>query len=915
MASLADRSSQSREDGNQEELLRAAEKRTLEMIADGASLSDVLNDLCAAIDDHASATSFVCLLDNGGNQLLPIASPNVPPAFAAAITPWPIGPNRGSCGTAVFLKERVIIQDVANDPRWPDDARSVALEHGICAAWSEPLISKSGEVLGSLCISYSEPRTPNSRELQLIEAAGHIARIAIERQRSQEALRRALDEIKNSETKLRQVIDAIPTLAWCNLPDGPNEFLNKRWHDYTGLSHEQSHGWGWQAAFHPEDVPPLMDKWRHLLVSGEPGEIEARLRRHDGVYRWFLIRVEPFRDESGKLVRWYGTSTDIDTLKQTEEKLREEERELRRITDAIPQTIVVLDPSGAPLYANQATLDYTGLTAKDVFAPHFRERIFHPDDLESLRDERKAALARGLPFEVEQRALRKDGQYRWFLIRYNPLLDERGNVIRWYATGTDIEHRKQAENKLRQEERELRQLIDSLPQHVLVLDKYGALLQANKTMLDYKGCTLEEMKGGGTRERIKRDVHPDDLDRIQNERSAGLSRGMPFEMEKRLLGKDGHFRWFLFRYNPVLSESGEIVRWFATATDIEDRKQAEDRMRNEAVALREQIDRESMFEDIVGSSEALGKVLRQVAKVAPSDSTVLILGETGTGKELIARAIHKRSKRADRAFIAVNCAAIPPSLIASELFGHEKGAFTGAIQRRLGRFESANGGTVFLDEVGDLPQEIQIALLRVLQEREIERVGGSKPIHVDVRVLAATHRDLHALVAEGQFREDLLYRLNVVPINVPPLGERVADIPLLVEYFIDRFGKRAGKKFRTIDKQSLKMFQAYGWPGNVRELQNVIERAVILSESDTFSVDETWLKRELRPNPRRSATLNGALARQEKEMIEAALAESHGQISGTSGAAAKLGLPARTLDSKINRLRINKYRFKAPRYN
>ena len=340
---------------------------------------------------------------------------------------------------------------------------------------------------------------------------------------------------------------------------------------------------------------------------------------------------------------------------------------------------------------------------------------------------------------------------------------------------------------------------------------------------------------------------------------------------------------------------------------------AEERTRNENLALREQIDRDSMFEDIVGSSEALGKVLRQVAKVARSDSTVLILGETGTGKELIARAIHKRSKRADRAFIAVNCTAIPPSLIASELFGHEKGAFTGAAQRRLGRFESANGGTIFLDEIGDLPQEMQVALLRVLQEREIERVGGNKPIHIDVRVLAATHRDLHTLVAEGQFREDLLYRLNVVPINVPPLRERLADIALLVEYFIDRFAKRAGKKFRTVDKKSLRMFQAYRWPGNIRELQNVIERAVILSESDTFSVDEMWLKRELRPNTRRSSTLNGALAKQEKEMIEAALAESHGQISGTSGAAAKLGLPARTLDSKIKRLRINKYRFKAPR--
>jgi formate hydrogenlyase transcriptional activator len=775
----------SSENGKQSQLLHLAEKRTLEMIADGASLPDVLNELCAAIDDYASATSFVCLLDAGSNELYPIAGPHVPVAFATAITPWSIGPDRGSCGTAAFTKSRVIIPDISNDARWPDEARPVALDNGVYAAWSEPLISQSGEVLGTFCIDYSEPRTPKEQDLELIEAAGHIARIAIERQRSQEALRTALDEIKNSDSRLRQVIDAIPTLAWCNLADGPNEFLNKRWHEYTGLSPEESNGWGWQVAFHPDDIPPLMERWRELLVSGEPGEIEARLRRHDGIYRWFLIRVEPFRDETGKLVRWYGTSTDIDTLKQTQEKLREEERELRRITDAIPQTIVVLDPSGAPVYANQATLDYTGLTAEDVVAPRFRERIFHPDDLERLRDERKAALVRGVPFEVEQRALRKDGQYRWFLIRYNAFRNEQGQVIRWYATGTDID----------------------------------------------------------------------------------------------------------------------------------DRVRAEERTRNENLALREQIDRYSMFEDIVGSSEALGNVLRQVAKVAPSDSTVLILGETGTGKELIARAIHKRSKRADRAFIAVNCAAIPPSLIASELFGHEKGAFTGATQRRLGRFESANGGTIFLDEVGDLPPEIQIALLRVLQEREIERVGGSKPIHVDVRVLAATHRDLHALAAEGQFREDLLYRLNVVPINVPPLRERVADMPLLVEYFIDRFGKRAGKKFRIVDKKSLEMFQAYGWPGNVRELQNVIERAVILSESDTFSVDETWLKRELRPNPRRSATLNGALARQEKEMIEAALAESHGQISGTSGAAAKLGLPARTLDSKIKRLRINRYRFKPPGYN
>jgi len=472
--------------------------------------------------------------------------------------------------------------------------------------------------------------------------------------------------------------------------------------------------------------------------------------------------------------------------------------------------------------------------------------------------------------------------------------------------------RKRAEEKLRQDERELRQLIDFLPQHVLVLDREGSLLQANQMLLDYNGHTFEEMQGPGSDERHKRDVHPDDLERARSERRCGLASGVPFEIEKRMHAKDGRYRWFLFRYNPLLNEQGRVARWFATATDIEDRKQTEQSVRNENVALREQIDRDSMFEDIVGSSEALRKVLRQVGKVAHSDSTVLILGETGTGKELIARAIHKRSNRGERAFIGVNCAAIPASLIASELFGHEKGAFTGATQRRLGRFESANGGTIFLDEVGDLPPEIQIALLRVLQEREIERVGSNRPIPVDVRVLAATHRDLNALVAEGKFRQDLLYRLNVVPIEMPSLRDRAPDIPLLVEYFIDRFGKKAGKKFRAIDRKTLKLFQAYGWPGNVRELQNVIERAVILSDGDTFSVDETWLKREPPQVASPRVALNGALLRQEKEMIEAALAESHGRISGPAGAAANLGLPTRTLDSKVKRLGINKYRFKVP---
>jgi PAS domain S-box-containing protein len=563
----------------------------------------------------------------------------------------------GSCGTAAFLKKPVIVSDIASDPLWVD-FRDIALSHGLRAAWSQPLISKNGQVLGTFCLYYSEVRSPNSSDLRLLEDAGHVAVIAIEGERTQAALTKAFEEIKKSEAQLREIVDAIP------------------------------------------------------------------------------------------------------------------------------HSITVLGPDGDTLYVNRVALDYNGLTMSEVMAPDYRARVFHPDDIERLRDERQKALARGTPFENEQRVRRSDGQYRWFLIRYNPLRDEKGQTIRWYATGTDIE----------------------------------------------------------------------------------------------------------------------------------DRKQAEERVRSENLALREEIDRSSMFEEIVGSSEALRRVLAEVAKVAPTDSTVLILGETGTGKELIARAIHKRSARSTRAFIRVNCAAIPPSLIASELFGHEKGAFTGALQRRLGRFEAADGGTIFLDEIGELPMETQIALLRVLQERELERIGSSQSISVDVRVLAATNRDLKAAVTTGTFRQDLFYRLNVFPIQMPPLRERADDISLLVEYLIERYARRAAKRIRTIDGKTMKLLQAYDWPGNIRELQNVIERAIVLCDGDTFSVDEAWFKRELSSELPRQSMQEGGLGRlvrdREKEMIEAALASSGGRISGPAGAAAKLGIPRQTLESKISSLGINKYRFK-----
>jgi formate hydrogenlyase transcriptional activator len=584
----------------------------------------------------------------------------------------------------------------------------------------------------------------------------------------------------------RRTLDAIPTQVWRVGADGAVDYLNQRWHEYTGIPRDAAYRAGAaldvaRAIMHPDDGPASQARWQNEIVpAGRPAEFEVRLRRHDGEYRWFMVRVEPVLDEDGTVVEWYGTNTDIEDLKRAEIRLRQDEQELRQITDAIAQTIHVLSPDGSFVYANRSLLDYTGLKMDEVLAPDFFARLFHPEDVARWRDERREALLRGVPFESEQRLRRRDGEYRWFLLRFRPFHDEQGRLVHWYATGTDID----------------------------------------------------------------------------------------------------------------------------------DRKRAEERMRNENLALREEIDRVSMAEEIVGSSPALQRVLAQVTRVAPTDSTILISGETGTGKELVARAIHRQSRRAGRVFIRVSCAAIPPSLIASELFGHEKGAFTGALQRRIGRFEAADGGTLFLDEVGELPPETQVALLRVLQERELERVGSSRPITVDVRVLAATNRDLEVAVAGGAFRRDLYYRLAVFPIRVPPLRERLDDIPVLVGYLVERFARRAGKRIRHIARGTMEQFQGYDWPGNIRELRNVIERAVILCDGDTFVIDESWLRGAPDAPSAPAVRLPSTLEEHEKELIEAALAQSGGRISGPSGAAARLGIPRQTLDSKIKSLHIDKLRFR-----
>jgi PAS domain S-box-containing protein len=701
------------------------------------------------------------------------------------------------------------------------------------------------------------------------------------------------------------LIDTIPTQVWIASPDGAITYVNRQRLDYTGLSLEDALGWGWTRGdvFHPADLPDLIENWREALATTQPIEAEARVRRYDGVYRWFLIRAVPCRNEAGTIVEWLGTNTDIDDRKSAEQDLRRSESylaEAQRLSRTGSFGWHV--PTGT-LYWSKETFAILGVSPDTTPTLHVVLNRVHPDDLARVQQALANASRDGGDLELEHRLLLPDGSLKHLRVTGHGVRTESG-ALEFVGAVSDVTAAKLAEEQIRRSEREFREIVNAIPQLIVALAPAGEVLYVNDAVLEFSGLSVAEVIEGS------RLFHADDFQALKDERKRGLRRGVPFEHDVRTRRRDGVYRWFTVHNQPLRDEQGRIVRWYATGTDIDDRKRAEDRIKNENLNLRDEVSRASMFEEIVGSSAALNAVLRQVSQVAPTDSTVLISGETGTGKELVARAIHKKSSRSGAAFVSVNCAAIPAALMASELFGHERGAFTGAFQRRAGRFELADGGTIFLDEVGELSPDTQVALLRVLQERQFERVGGSQPIRVDVRIIAATNRDLAAAVADKSFRSDLFYRLNVFPLDVPPLRKRRADIPLLVEYFIHRFAKRAGKRLTGISKQTLELLQAYSWPGNIRELQNVIERSVIVAEGGTLVVDERWLLKSESAGGVAASPLDVDLVAHERARVEAALAESRGRVSGPTGAAARLGIPRSTLESKIRSLRVDKHRFR-----
>ena len=661
-----------------------------------------------------------------------------------------------------------------------------------------------------------------------------------------------------------------------------------------------------------------------IFVSGTLGEevaIEAlRVGAADYVLKTRLSRLAP------SVVRALRAATEIAERKRAEKALRRSEAflaEAQRLSRTGSFGVNVLTGENTWSEETFRIFEYDPQTTPTV--EMVLERT-HPEDREIVRGVMAHSSRGGTSFDIEHRLLMENGAVKYVHVVARLLPGDDPAEVLFVGAVTDITETRQAEMALRRSEGYLAEAQRLTHTGTWVWNSV-AHQSIHWSLEHYRVFGFDPAMGIPTDEQFAQRIHPDDRDRVVRFMEKAMFQDRSdFEIEFRIALPGGAVKYIRAIGHPILDPSGALSECVGTAMDVTEQHQAsaaletafaeiktlQDQLYKENIALREEIVRTSMFEEIVGESPALQTVLARVTKVAPTDSSVLVTGETGTGKELIARAIHNRSQRAARAFVSVNCAAIPTTLISSELFGHEKGAFTGATQRRLGRFELAEGGTIFLDEVGELPPETQIALLRVLQEREFERIGGNKVIRANVRVIAATNRDLQQLIEEGAFRGDLYYRLNVFPIEMPLLRQRREDIPLLVEYFIDRYSTKTGRKIRGIERSTLDRLISYAWPGNIRELQNVIERSLVLCEGETFTVDESWLSVSCGEPDRTPRMLLRIPPAEEKKTIEAALAEAQGRVSGPTGAAVRLGIPATTLDSKIRTLGINKHRFKTP---
>ena len=737
--------------------------------------------------------------------------------------------------------------------------------------------------------------------------------------------KRAEHTLRESEARFRNMADHAPVMIWISNPRGSRTYVNQRWTDFTGTRLEQALGFRWLDSVHAADRKRVREVFVWMQRRKQEFRVEYHMRRNDGEYRWVINSASPRFNESGELLGYIGSIIDITERKQIEEALRESEERLARTEKFSLVMVTHTDLEGRWLKVPPTLCELLGYAEEELLGRRFQE-VTHPDDIDlNLRERLRLFKGEIKSFDMEKRYVRKDGGIVWVYINVSVVTDEIGTPIHCRSYIRDITRRKQAQDALRESEERLQLALEAGGMGIWDWDKRHDTLQWSADYFTIMG--LAPFSVTPTYETWTKRVHRDDLPGVLAEMKRAIEGRGYYRNEYRVVLADGNTRWVMSHGKAAYDHNGKCVRMLGVTSVITERKRTEEALRNalaEVQRLKERVEadnvylREELSEthrdgEIVGKSEAIRKVLKQVRQVAVTDMAVLILGETGTGKELVARAIHGSSARKERPLVKVNCSALPAELMESELFGHEKGAFTGAVGKRIGRFELADGGTIFLDEIGDLPLSLQAKLLRVLQEGEFERVGSSKTMHVNVRVIAATNRDLSEALRQETFRSDLYYRLAVYPIQMPPLRERKEDIKSMAEEFLKETNRRLGKSFEAIPRRVLEALERYDWPGNVRELQNVIERAAVTSTGRSLELPEPW-----HPDaPIKGFAQNGAggsaastpgntLENRERAHIVQILNETHWRIDGPKGAAVVLGVRPSTLRSRMQKLGIKR---------
>jgi formate hydrogenlyase transcriptional activator len=860
-------------------------------------------------------------------------------------------------------QQPLVIPSLEAETRFPAVAEMLK-DRGVRSVCALPLTTVHRR-LGGVAVGSMEANAYSSEEVSFLSLVANQVALAVDDALNFDASQHAGEVLRASELNLRVIVDNIPGLVATRSATGAPEFVNQQMLEFFGQSLEQLPDWS--SLIHPEDRERVGSLWRHSVETGQPYDVEHRARRADGIYRWLHARSQPVRDHEGRIIRWCAVLTDIDTSKQAEEKLKHSEvslAEAQRLSHCGSWSWNVSTREG---FWSREMFHILGYDPENTIPSlaHFLARV-HPEDrpmVEQVVQKEMSGLEEDLPSDY--RIVLPDGTIKHIHAIAHPVTNGAGEVIEVMGTSIDVtdqrlaraelesvneELRKEVLERTRAEDRlqlllditnqvvsnlQLRDLLRAISasvRRVMQCDLVGVFLpdsEGNRLqtfVLDFpesKGfiredyCSMEGSLGGF----VFRSGKPwtgCDADVLQLGLSdepalpEGLKTGcmVPLVSRNRVLGLLGLGRREENPFNHadigfLTQVANQIAIAVENALEYGQITEAKKRLTEEKLYLEGEIRIEHNFEEIIGNSSGLKAVLDSVRIVAPADSTVLIQGETGTGKELIARAIHNLSPRKGQAFVKVNCAAIPLGLLESELFGHERGAFTGAIAQKIGRFELAHNGTLFLDEVGDIPLELQPKLLRVLQEREFERLGSTRTQRVDVRVLAATNTSLTQMVAEKKFRSDLYYRLKVFPIDVPPLRDRREDIPHLVRYFSNKYARRMGKQIESIPREAMDALIHYAWPGNIRELQNLMERAALLSTGSSLRVP---LGEIITGSDHSEVAHGNALERAEREQIVRALRESNWVVGGNRGAAARLGLKRTSLAYRMQKLGISRSR-------